>query len=71
MAVGKLSEGIIDIAADMAALGINPLYFLTTKDDTERAIWEEIYDRVIKRREILEHNFAVKLAEYIAKVMPR
>lgn len=60
-----MSEGILDVAADLAALGLNPLDFLRTKSQVERDILAAIRDRVMTIRK-QEHAY---LAHEIAKAL--
>lgn len=69
MAIGKLSGGIVDIAVDMAALGLDPLVFLRTTDDTEKALLMEVYERLVKVKEIQDRNFAIEIANQLGKVL--
>lgn len=68
MATGKLSQGIVDTAADLAALGLDPLQFLRIRDSMERSLIMEIYERMLKRKEILDHNLAVAIATEVSKI---
>jgi hypothetical protein len=62
---GGVSEGLIDTAAEMAMLGLDPLKFLYTKDDMERDLFFVLRDKLIEQREKFDNNLAVAIATQI------
>lgn len=68
MAVGKLSEGVIEDAALFATFGIDPLRFLYTTDSLERAMLKKLLDMTMKNKEILDEKLAVNIANQVGKL---
>lgn len=62
-----MSGGILDIAADLAALGVNPLPFLTTTDDVIRSFYTELVSKIIDRKKIFDQNLAAQIAEEVVR----
>lgn len=63
LADGKISEGIIDLAAEMAVLGIDPLPFLRSRNSLEHAIYIKLRDKAAEKRDIQMSNFASEIAK--------
>jgi hypothetical protein len=62
-----MNEGM-DAAARLGALGIDPLRFLNTKDDFERNMMLMLGDKILKQKQILDHNLAVEIASAVGKL---
>lgn len=55
----------------MAALGINPLPFLRTESTLEQAMWIELKSRLIKLKEVTDHNLAVAIATQVGNLIKK
>jgi hypothetical protein len=60
-------EGIV-LAAQLGALGVDPLAFLNVRDPVERSIMMELGKEMIEQRKILDHNLAVEIANCVGKL---
>lgn len=59
----------LDVAAQIAVLGLDPLPYLTTQDDTERAMYIEIAKRAQNYREMLNKALAIEIANAVGKML--
>lgn len=63
----QLSE-IVDTAAQLGALGLDPMRFLETRDETERNLMVELGRRIYEHKKIMDHNLAVNIANNVGKL---
>jgi hypothetical protein len=64
---GRDLEGI-DVAAQLLALGLDPLRFLNTTDPFERGMMIELAGRTQKYRQMLDENLANAVANAVGKL---
>lgn len=62
-----MNEGILDVAAELAALGVNPLPLLTTKNDIIRSFYFNIHERLAKIKDMQTKNLAMEIANEVMK----
>ena len=67
LAIGGMSEGI-EVAAQLAVIGINPLKYLYTKDDFERNLLTKLANRMQHYQKIRDNNLAVAIANQIGRL---
>ena len=66
-----MSKEAIQSASMIGALGMDPMRFLTTKDDVERQLMVELANRMQKHREVMDNNLAVKIVEQVSKLFKK
>lgn len=62
-----MNEGILSVAAELAALGVNPLPFLTTRDDVIRSFYMTLQKELSEIKDIQARNLAVYIADEVVK----
>lgn len=68
MAIGGVTEGIIRAAAEMLALGLDPLRFIYTQNELERQILIEVKNQALEVKGILDQRLAVEIANQVSKI---
>jgi hypothetical protein len=63
---GGSVEGI-KVAAQLGAVGLNPLEFLYTKDSIKRALMIKLAELMVKEKQRYDHNLAVEIANAVGK----
>lgn len=63
----QLSEAV-EIAAQLGALGLDPMKFLNTRDETERNFMLELGRRIAQAKRDMDHNLAVDIANSVGKL---
>lgn len=57
-----------DVAAQLGALGLDPMKFLETRDDIERNLMVELGRRIYQHKRDMDHNLAVDIANNVGKL---
>lgn len=57
-----------DIAAQLGALGLDPMRFLESRDDAERNLMMELAKRISEHKLNMDHNLAVDIANQVGKL---
>lgn len=65
------SRDIINGAAQMSALGIDPMIYLTTTNNLEREIIIEIANRSLATRRVLDKNLANEIASAVSQIFKK
>lgn len=65
-----MNEGI-QAAAQLGALGLDPLRFLETTDGFERMLMLELGRLILKQKQILDHNLAVEIANQVGQLFKK
>jgi hypothetical protein len=66
-----MNKEAIENASRLGALGLDPIKYLTTRNKIERHLMVEVANRMIKHKEIMDQNLAVKIAEQVSKLFKR
>jgi len=56
------------VAAQLGALGLDPMRFLYTHDEMERNLMLEVGKKVAELKETMNHNLAVDIANCVGKL---
>jgi len=67
LAVGGINDGI-EMAAQLAVLGLDPIRFLTCRDSFERNLMVELSKEIQKYKEMMDENMAVRIANAVGKL---
>jgi hypothetical protein len=63
----QLSD-MIGLAAQLGALGLDPMKFINTRDDVERSFMAELARRISEEKSRMDHNLAVDIANQVGKL---
>lgn len=63
----QLSE-MLDVAAQLGALGLDPMKFLYTRDETERDFMVTLGKKIFEMRRDMDHNLAIDIANNVGKL---
>jgi hypothetical protein len=63
-----MSGSVLEVAADLAAFGIDPFKLMNANDQLEVSFMEKLRDKVIERKDIMDQNLANKIAGEISKL---
>ena len=55
----------------MAILGLDPFRYLESRDSTERALIAELYNQILAKKKIMDHNLAVEIANAVGQLFKR
>jgi len=58
----------LQVAAQLGALGLDPMRFLYTKDDDERNLMIEMGRRMYELRQKMDENLSVMIANNVGKL---
>jgi hypothetical protein len=67
---GSVKEGI-DVAAQMAVVGIDPLDFLRCNDEFDRGMLLELGNRIMYYKHIMDENLAKRIANEVGKLFSK
>jgi hypothetical protein len=67
LATGGIGEGI-EVAAQLAIVGLDPLRFLYAKDEFERQLMLHLGKKMSKWQQQRDHNLAVDIANQVGKL---
>ena len=59
---------MVEVAAQLGALGLDPMKFLYTRDETERDFMVALGKKIFEIRQMLDHNLAVDIANNVGKL---
>lgn len=65
-----MTEGV-EIAAQLAVLGFDPLRYLYTEDDFERNLMTELANRVQKWQQQRDRNLAAEIANQVGRLFSK
>jgi hypothetical protein len=68
LAVGGIDTEALSMAAQLGALGIDPMRFLETKDPFERNLLIELASKISEYKTKMDHNLAVDIANSVGKL---
>jgi hypothetical protein len=63
----QLSE-LVGAAAQLGALGLDPMRFLDTHEEVERNLMMEVGKRMYDLKKEFDHNLAVNIANQVGKL---
>jgi hypothetical protein len=63
----QLSE-MFDVAAQLGALGLDPIKFLESRDDTERNLMVELGRRMGELKQKMDHSHAIDIANQVGRL---
>jgi hypothetical protein len=63
----QLSE-VIETAAQLGALGLDPMRFLYTREELERNLMLEVGRRMFEKKQLMDHNLAIDIANQVGKL---
>lgn len=70
MAIGGIGIEVIDAAAQIAVLGLDPFLYLNNKDFFERTIMEKLAEKMDEYLVVQQERLAKMIANEVAKRFP-
>jgi hypothetical protein len=59
---------MVDTAAQLGALGLDPMRFLYTREELERNLMLEVGRRMFEKKQLMDHNLAIDIANQVGKL---
>jgi len=61
----------IEAASEIGVIGLDPILFLTTKDETLRQLMMHVSKRIYDKQIIIDRNRAAMIAEAVSKLFKK
>ena len=59
---------MLEVAAQLGALGLDPMKFLSTRDEDERNFMVELGKRIFELKSQMDKNLAIEIANNVGKL---